>query len=551
MTPEGQNFKALNAVHGTTDRFRYMDKLEAYLKDLQDDWKTVDWEGRRRPEQGWRDPQPITEIWAPEGYAIIDRRSRRPTVRRNVAREIVDTFTNFLFAEERFPEVRVEGDPESEEWLRNALADAGFRSAMTKAREHGGSMGTAVVTFKFVDGRLQFEVHNPKHVQVLAWENATAYRVGAIRIEYQYPTDESDTEAAPDGKGVVVKQVWRWYRRDITSEADILYDNPKVEPNEIPQFNVVAKVEHGMGRFPGIWIQNRRCVSEQDGYADYEDALDLFDEINMESSQLARSLKYCGDPELVLKVLRGRSVGTLKRSPEKAIVLETGPDGEEKAEYLELSGESLKLLDENVEKLKAQAKRQCGVVPISSEDISGAALSAKAMEYLWQPTIAETGKLRVQYGDMGIVPLLDTLLFFAKKQRVDKGATFAHKGKLGTVDPKETRVTLRWGRYFAPTFQDILDAIKVAVEAETAGYVAHDTAMESVAHYFGVRDIEAEKKKIAKSEAADPELVKRFREAAAGRDAARNGKVGQRGEDDDKEPAGKGDDEGGRFRGAQ
>lgn len=520
-TPEIQKFLIANALMGTSERYRTLDRLEAYYRDFQDDFKTQDWHGRPMPSSGWRDPQPVTEMWAPSGYNIIDRRGRRPHVRYNVAKRIVDTYSSLLFAEGRFPEITYEGDPATNEILRDALLSSAFESAMIHSRGFGGSQGTALITYRFVDGKLEFEVHNPKNAEVLEWENKAQFRPKLVRIQYVYPSDEPD--GAPEMKQTFdaekketrLERVWRWYRRDLSDTADTLYDNPELESDKVPQFVVKQEVLNTLGKFRGVWIQNRPCDYSPDGLSDYEDLLDLFDATNAMASQLDRALQYQGDPALVLKVKEGHEVGTIKRGPENAIILE--PD--EDMEYVEITGATIGEMRVQVKEYINAALDGAGIIPRDPKEISGSALSAKALEYLWQPTLAEAGKYRQQYGTKGMVPLLELVVEDMKKLPT-LGLEVKHKGKAGP-EAKAGTVALKWGRYFQPTPEDVRQEIENASSAELAGYISQDTAIAHVAPMFGVQDVEAERTNIGKLDPADRE--RRLADAAARRTGASTG----------------------------
>lgn len=543
MTPADQEkFRIASALLGESERFRLLDRLEAYYLDMQEDWKKEDWLGRPAPSGGWRDPQYVTETWAPQGYAIVDRRQRRATVRYPMARQIVNTYTNLLFSEGRFPEIRYEGNPQAQEKLRNAVSDAAIEATMIRARSMGGSMGTAVVTYGFVDGRLTFECHNPKHVEVLEWANKAELRPKKIRIQYVYPATDGDGN--PEEKSVYnenakemrMERVWRWYRREIGADADVLFTNPELIVDQVPVFEEAQRVENKLGKFRGVWIQNIPCDFTPDGMGDYEHLLDNLDNLNASASQLDRVEQYSGDPALAMFLEEGHEVGEVKRSPENALILRKGED----MKYVEVSGASIQSLRDHVKELRTLCLEGAQIVPLDPKELSGRVMSAKAMEYLWQPTLAEAGKYRTQYGKLGLKVLLE-LIVEDMRLLESTGEAVMHKGDVGK-EKVLASVSLNWPPYFAPTLQDVNDAVTASTTAELGGYISRKTAMSFVAPYFGVKDLAAEQKEIEANPRSDEVSADRVAAAEARRAGTRTEEGSQGGNPGGAEP---------RFRGRQ
>jgi len=67
------------------------------------------------------------------------------------------------------------------------------------------------------------------------------------------------------------------------------------------------------------------------------------------------------------------------------------------------------------------------------------------------------------------------------------------------LDPGESElVTLRWPEYFAPTAQDVKDAVATAQTASGGKpVIAHKTAVDYTSRLFGVADVDEEIAQIA------------------------------------------------------
>ena len=95
------------------DRFRQMDRQEAYFRASQDKGKQYNWDGHIDGVGG----AAIKPGW------VVPHGQRRPCTRYDMAKLIVTRLTSMVFGQDRFPEIRVEGDPGSRKTSVEGLED--------------------------------------------------------------------------------------------------------------------------------------------------------------------------------------------------------------------------------------------------------------------------------------------------------------------------------------------------------------------------------------------------------------------------------------------
>jgi hypothetical protein len=160
------------------------------------------------------------------------------------------------------------------------------------------------------------------------------------------------------------------------------------------------------------------------------------------------------------------------------------------------------------------------------EKLAGAAQSAKALEILYQPMLANCDKLREQYGEHGVKAMLRDMLRVARMFEdmppvvLADGTTVQSRVILPPrvehdEDTDEDTVTmvertpgeseniaLNWRPYFAPTWDDIVKATTGMKNANGGkATVSQRTSVQAIAPLVGVEDIDAEMARIKEEEA--------------------------------------------------
>lgn len=491
------------------ERFRELDKSEAYFRATQDAHKKYDWSGNLLGYD-----QPIRPGWT------VPMSQRRPTSRYDLAKVIVNRLTSMVFGEGKFPELRVEGDTEAEEYVRALSKEARLPVRLAEARSYGGAEGTACLSFGFVDGAPRVRVHNPKHVSVLRWKDRDEFVVGAAMKAFAYPRNVYNNETRR------FERKWFWTVTFWDELQEIIWrDIPEWIANE-PDWQTKWPRDfqnvHAYGFAPLYWIQNKPDSSDTDGESDYIGLESTFDDINRLMSATTKGTVANVDPTLVIKEDPATNTGQVFKGSGNAIFAKGG------AEYLELKGTAVEAAERQADHLRQACLDVAGVVLADPEELSGAAQSAKALEILYQPMLANCDTLRDQYGEFGIKRILVDMLKVARRF-LTTAPTVATDGTLvqskillppkietdeesGTVTVRELtpgtseRVTLNWRPYFSPTWKDIVDATTGMKNANGGKpTVSHRSSVQAIAPLIGVEDIDEEMKRIEEEAEADME----------------------------------------------
>lgn len=524
-------FLQRNAVFGDTVRFRQLDRYEAFYRCRAYVHQKFDWWGRSADANESISPEAV----APDGFNItggadpgLTVRDKRPTAPKNLARTIVNRYTGLLLSEKRKPKVVVEQDADTEAFLEAVRESSKFWAKMRSARDLGGAMGSVAITAHVRDGRFSYDVHNTKHCTPI-WKNRRTWELTGLLVMYRYPVEENVYDK--DDKHAGTRIVEYMDRRIITEQEDVVYrpialDNVATA-DWVP--DPALSVRHGLGFFPGVWIQNRAEADDMDGTPDCDGAWQTIDTMDRLLSQMNKGVLLNLDPTPVIKYdeTEVAAIGGIRKGSDNAIT--PGKNGD--AKYLEMTGSGieagLKLLTE----FRQTVCEVTGYVSVDPEKISGAAQSAKAIEYIMAPMLERADDFRAQYGEAIIsltrvtdriarafasrtVQLADgsTGVFVfdlpPRKTQVKQGDDVVHHVEDQKLGPGGY-ISLKWGPYFPPTNDDTQKAISNAAAANAAGFVAKATAATTIADEFGVSDVEGEVARAAQEgqEAAEQALA--------------------------------------------
>lgn len=493
-----------------SDRFRCIDRLEAYYRTTQDRAKQYDWDGRFQGYAGEADIQP--------GW-VVPHKMRRPSVRYDLPRIIVKRITSLLFGTDRFPELSVEGDELADDFVRELARASRLPARMAEARDLGGACGAVGMSFAFNEGRPCVEVHNAKHCTVLGWADKAERTVGSVLVAYVYPK-----RVMRDGK---LKLVDCYHVRYFSRTTEIVWDDFPVEVARTDWTTAAKKtVEHGFGFCPFYWIQNTPDSIRDEGEVDYEGLDDTFDELNRLLSATTKGTRSTVDPTLVMRADPTFNEGTIKTGTSNVI---WSPGG---AEYLELKGQSQAAAASQIHMLRDISLESASVVLASPEKLSGAAQSAAAMRLIYAPMLAAADIRREQYGERGIKTVLGGMLKAAKKllavppQVIGEGMDAKIAVPSLDLEPRlvdeklvprspgsRESISLNWNPYFSPTWTDIAQATTAAVAANGGKPIlSQRSSVKAVQTLWGVKDVGIELEQIEEDASA---AVHRMQESMA------------------------------------
>lgn len=365
------------------DRYIEIERRASYYRCTQHDQKRFDFEGRPISP---RTMQPL--LGTEKAGFFVPLSQRRPSSPIRLGKVIVDSFTNLLFGENRFPNLTVEGDAQTEDFLQACMTVGKLPVKMIQARNLGGSSGTVGVSWCFREGKPHFEVHDAKNLFVHRWVDRLELIPEEVSEVYLH------SKVKWDGRGF--NRIWYWFRRSWTPTADLVFKEVLYDRQREPEWEVDEEksVYHEDGVCHLHWIQNLPS-DEIDGLPDYDGLYENFDMIDLLMSTVSRGAVLNLDPTLKVKVDRTEiDYKGLKKGSDNALIL--GTDGD--AEYLELGGQSITAGLELIKEKRrfALETAQC-IVPDPSE-VAAQGTSSVAMKMMFAPMLAKGDTLREQYG---------------------------------------------------------------------------------------------------------------------------------------------------------
>ncbi len=362
---------------------------------------------------------------------------RRPSVRYNLCRMVVQDSISLLFGEGRFPAVDSKDDA-TKAALAEIAAESRLGQVMLDAAQRG-SIGTAAVHMRVLAGRVFFEVLDVKFLTP-AYSPMAPDTLLSVTERYKVRGD------ALVGQGYAIKEdergAWFWFQRVWDAQAETWFLPWKVsETDAVPQPDTSRTTRHGLGFVPMVWIRNLPGGDGIDGACTFGAAVDTAIEIDYQLSQAGRGLKYSSDPLLLLKEPATEG-GSMVRSASQAVVVSEKGD----AKLLEINGTASNAVIDYVKFLRELAIESIHGNRSSADKIS-AAQSGRALELMHQPLIWLADQLRVSYGDNGILLLMEMV---AKASHVHR---LTVRGKV--VQPlRHDGLDLRWKPWFEPTPHD-------------------------------------------------------------------------------------------------
>ncbi len=497
-----------------SDRFKSLDRKQSYFDCTQHDFKKYDFDGRIINANSGGVVQATQPLIGEKAGYYVPLRARRPSTPYRLPRVITTSFTGLLFGDQRFPTLSVPTDPKTQDYLGCISTVASLPVRMIQARNLGGSMGTACLSWAYVDGKPRVRVHNAKYIHVHEWDDRDEFIPRHVIECYQFTKQEWD----PQKRRLVT--VTYWHRRDWLPNLDLVFLPTRVqqgiEPTFIPDFQ--KSVQHNDRLCHFVWIQNLPS-DDIDGHSDYEGLYDNFDTLDCMLSVLTKGATLNLDPTVVLKLDPDaiNSAGVRKGS-ENALVV--GEDGD--AKYMELVGSSITAGINLFNRKRETTLEVAQCVLLDPDKAAAQGVSSVAQKMVYTPMLGKSDILREQYGS-GLKRLTEPMVVVA--QRASKSTVIVIDPetmkeveerqvvilppkvkktpspvpgeddiiKLIPREPGEgTEVDPQWPPYFQPTPQD--KQMQGAMLFQGSGqqaFIPVQTAVEEAAKLFG-RDPDAE-----------------------------------------------------------
>jgi hypothetical protein len=407
-------------------------------------------------------------------YVPLDK--RRPSARTRICSTVVSDSVSLLFSDGHFPAVECT-DEATRDALTKLIADTSLNAVMIDAASRG-AVGSVAIVLRVLKYRVFFGVM-PTAYLTPTWAPDAPDTLTMVRERYKvrgrvladmgYTIDEEDL-----GRDF-------WWTRDFDAQAETWYQPQSLKDAKdglSPVADASRSTSHNLGFVPVVWIRNLPGCDGVDGAPTFPgEAIDMQIEADYLLSQGGRGLKYQSDPTLHIKQ-PAVSSGPIVKGAANALI--TSADGD--AKLLEISGDAANSVMEWVKGLRELALEGAGGNRSNADKLS-AAQSGRAMELMNQALIWLADKLRISYGQNGLLDLLNMVVAVAQKVRlVDK------KGRAyGPMSPTDD-ISLRWPNWYAPTYADKQTEAVTLTTLRDGGLLSRETAVKALAPAYDIAD---------------------------------------------------------------
>lgn len=415
----------------------------------------------------------------------IPLRQRRPCVRSNLCKIVVDDSVSLLFSEGHFPSIEV-ADENAKANLQRLLKELRLNEVMIDSATRG-SIGSSAIHFQVLESRMFLKVMDTDYLTPV-WKPKAPDTLEKVIEKYKV-----DGKALRDS-GYTINDddlaAQHWFMRDWDEMSENWYVPWKLatEKNDQkfkPSIDEDKTIEHKLGFVPIVWIKNLPGGDAVDGMPTFPDeAIDAQIEIDYQLSQGGRGLKYSSDPTLLIKEpAMGNDEQPMVKGAANALIV--SQDGD--ARLLEINGTASAAVLDYVKHLRELAIEQMHGNRTSAEKIS-AAQSGRAMELMAQALVWLADKLRISYGEYAINELLCMIVRTASKMPLK----FKNGDSVGNFDAAKN-ISLRWPAWFAPTAVDRMNTANTLSRLCNTGLLSRQTAIKVLAAEYDIADPEAEK----------------------------------------------------------
>lgn len=374
------------------------------------------------------------EVERNQSYIPIS--DRAPSIRFNIPAMLSEQIARKLFAGRHAPSI-VGNDDKTTKAAMALAEEAKLDSLMIQACTWG-SVGSAAVTFKIVEGKGD----KPTRVIANVWQAKVCRPKFDVygdleRLRVNYPVEghfflEQDVTTDADGQPVKADQEY-WYIRDYTTDREITYKPSKVSkkdawnPLEVksPKLVVGGEVAHNLGFVPGHWFINLSLGDYPDGACKWQRSMPTMIEMDYRMSQLGMAVGYNSSPQVVIKGelmnMEEQSGGTIVRGPTR--YLQIKPDLKDSEGFAQ-AGNDVKLLEMMGTGVEVALKFVLACKKLVIAELSASqkdpdkvttAMSGKGMEVLDQEYVDQLQEYRTCYSKNGFLPLLKKMTIAAVK----------------------------------------------------------------------------------------------------------------------------------------
>lgn len=409
-------------------------------------------------------------------YIPLDE--RRPSVRTGLCRVVVEDSVSLLFSEGHWPSI-LAANERTVAVLGEIIREIRLNETMLEAATRG-SVGSVAIQLRIVKRRPFFEVLSTKFLSPV-WRRDNPGELLSVTECYKV----SEADLIDQGYTVEAGSGAFWFKRVWTDQAENWFLPIPVELD--PRRMVIdteRTVVHGLGFVPVVWVRNISGSGGHepdgpDGTCTFAASIDTVIEADYLLSQAGRGLKYGSDPTLVLKdPSSGLGGSSQVRTGGAASALTLPPEGD--AKLLEINGNAAAAVLAHVQELRAIALEAMHGNRAHGDRL-GSAQSGRAIELMCQGLIWLADRLRISYGEGGLLSLL--LMLCAASSRVDGGLLVAGE-QYADLDP--AGLGLQWPSWFPASFADRQAQANSVATLLQSGIIDRQSAFAIVAPLYGL-----------------------------------------------------------------
>lgn len=415
---------------------------------------------------------------------------RRPCIIYKIYKIIVDASVSMLFGEGHFPIPRCEHE-DTTKFLQYVTRVCDLRGAMIDVARKG-SVGSAVLLIKILDGKFYFEALHSIHL-IPIFKRTNPHELESLSEKKKIDGASLRTQGY-DISDDEIKESF-FICREWTEEKEIYYKPYKIEKNDDPDFKPIEDkdrtTEHNLGFVPAVWIKNLPKTGGADGHCTFEDILDIGIEIDYQLSQHSRLLRYNSDPTLVVKNPGGLNGQEIIKG---VGALELDEKGD--AYLLEITTGATKSVMEFVKGLREIALEMVRGNRGNPDKIHSAQ-SGEALKMLNFELISLVEEMRLTYGEFGLLKAYCMILRMAKHENYQfEFNDYAPQ----PLDDCAEHITLDWPPWHVPSNMDKLNEAKTLSSLLKDGVISKKTAIETIADEYNILDVEEELREVEENE---------------------------------------------------
>lgn len=434
---------------------------------------------------------------------------RRPSSPQRVVRRVVGRFTGLLFGDGCNPTIQCVGDERTGHWLQSFAKTSRLFPKMQSARDIGGAIGAVAIGLRALNGEPRIELFDPRFTKQI-WADREAMVLKALDVRYKIPV------SVLTGRGGSRETAFYWERRLISDQADLHYKPVWVSKREgqildngvavqanptgrEPEWDTLIdeekSVRHDLGFCPVIWVQNLTKHTTEYGYSDVDGLYEQAADIDQLRSSISACVKANMDPTLVITNTDGKFPDGLKKGSGNGIAVQTGGT----VQYLEAGFGSVTVAMNWFEQTLDLFFKESDCLELA-KDGGGAPQTATEVNQKVGPQQAKTGRLREQYGQLGVRKILQMAVRM-ERQLNSRGEGFTElEPRVVNVSEGEDKVEpvrlgdggyidVDWPPIARPSIADIAQAATAASAAKQGGVLDNESLVKWLAPYFGAEDI--------------------------------------------------------------